>query len=193
MTSKTVVSVSGFRELDQALAQLPKAIARNVLKRTLAKAAEPIAEAARQAVPVDQGDLKASISVSPRIKNKVGSSEFSAAMRAGLGKDAAVRAMRDARRAGGSSFAETHIGPAAKKGVIRYAHLVEFGTAKMPAEPYMRPAWDAEKESALRIIRAELGNEIIAAARRIGRSNKRSEDIKSRASLAASMAAKVGS
>ena len=186
MSRPVVVSVSGFRELERALAELPKATGRNVLRRTLTKAAQPIAEKARELVPVDQGDLKQSISVSARIKNKVGNAEFAAAMRAGLGKAAAVRAMRDARRADGGSFAEMFVGPAVPQGF--YGHLVEFGTRRTTAQPFMRPAWDAEQRAALDIIKAELGNEIILAARRVARSKRQSVDVKYRASLAALLA-----
>ena len=186
----TVVSLSGFRDLDRALAELPKATARNVLRRTLVKAGEPIAEKARELVPVDRGDLKASIAVSPRIKNKVGNAEFSAAMRQGLGKDAAVQAMRDARRAAKRSFARMHVGPAVPGGF--YGHLVEFGTSRTPAQAFMRPAWDAMQNEALDIIKAELGNEIIMAAKRIFRSKRQSVDVKYRASVAAMLAVEAG-
>lgn len=194
MSGRVVVSLSGFRELDRALGELPKATARNVLKRTLIKAGEPIAENARNLAPVDSGNLRESIAVSARLKNKVGNAEFSAAMRAGLGKDSAVKAMRDARRAarGQGSFAEAYVGPATGKGVIGYAHLMEFGTSTLSAQPYMRPAWDSEQRKALDIIKAELGNEIIKAARRIGRSKKAGADVKYRASVAAMMAAGAG-
>jgi HK97 gp10 family phage protein len=187
--------MSGFRELDKALAQLPKATARNVLRRTLIKAGEPIAEEARLLAPVDSGDLRESIQVSTRVKNKVGRAEFSAALRAGLGKQAAVSALRTARREakGEASFAEAVIGPARGKGVIRYAHLVEFGGVhNRPPKPFMRPAWDTRQRQALDIIRRELGNEIISAARRLGRSKKQSVEVKYRASIAAMMAAEVG-
>jgi HK97 gp10 family phage protein len=186
---KTVVSVSGLKELDRALGELPKATARSVLVRVLKTAGEPIAEAARNAAPIDDGTLRDSIKVSARIKNKVGMKEYSAALRDGLGKAAARTALRDARRnAGGGSFAEVYVGPARGKGVIRYAHLQEFGTVNHPPHSYMRPAWDGEKDHALSIIRRELGDEIIKAARRIGRSKRATVDVKYRASLAALMA-----
>jgi HK97 gp10 family phage protein len=188
--SRTVVSLSGFRDLDRALAELPKATARNTLKRTLVKAAEPIAERARELVPVDQGQLKASIAVSPRIKNKVGNAEYSAAMRQGLGRAAAVQAMRDARRASAGSFAEMFIGPTVPAGF--YGHLVEFGTRKAIAQPFMRPAWDATQREALDVIKAELASQIIASARRLGRSKRQSAEVKYRASLAALMAHEAG-
>lgn len=181
---KEVVKLSGFKDLDRALGELPKATARNVLKRTLVKAGEPIADRARQLVPVLTSELKDSITVSARLKNKAGASEFAAAMRAGLGKAAAVRALRDARRAGGGSFAEMYVGP----GALPHAHMVEFGTSKMTAQPYMRPAWESTKRQALDVIERELGNEIIKAAKRIARSKRQSADVKYRASVAALLA-----
>jgi HK97 gp10 family phage protein len=190
MSAAVVVSTSGFKALDEALAELPKATARNVLKRTLVKAGEPIAQKARDLVPVASGDLKDSIAVSAKIKNKVGNAEFAEAMRQGLGKGAAVQALRDARRGANASFAEMYVGPAVPQGF--YGHLVEFGTSHMAAEPFMRPAWDAEQRTALDIIRSELGSQIIAAAKRLARSKKQSADVKYRASLAALMAVEAG-
>jgi HK97 gp10 family phage protein len=186
------VSTSGFRELDKALAELPKATARNVLRRTLVKAGQPIADEASRLAPVDSGKLAGRIAVSARLKNRTGSAEFAAAMRAGLGRDAAVSALRQARRdaAGQGSFAEMYVGPA--RGVLAYAHLVEFGTVKMSPKPFMRPAWDGKKREALDIIRRELGNEIVMAARRVGRSKKKSVEIKYRASIAALLAVEAG-
>lgn len=188
------VSTSGFQALDKALAELPKATARNVLHRTLRKAGQPIADEARRLAPVDSGLLVEQIAVSTRLKNKVGNAEFSGALRAGLGKAAAVSALRQARREakGQGSFAEAYIGPARGKGLIFYAHLVEFGTVKMAPQPFMRPAWDAKQREALDIIRRELGNEIIMAARRLGRSKKKSADVKYRASIAALLAVEAG-
>lgn len=187
--SREVVRLSGFSDLDKALGELPKRIAKNVLVRTLRKAGEPIAEMARDLVPIDRGDLKASIAVSTRLKNPVGKAEFAAAMRSGLGKAAAVGALRDARRAaGGGTFAEMFVGP----GPLPYAHMQEFGTVKMEPRPYLRPAWDAKRRDALGIIKKELGTEIIMAAKRIARNKRQSVDVKYRASLAAMMAAEQG-
>lgn len=189
-----MVSVSGLRELDRALGMLPKSTARNVLKRTLDKAAQPIVAEAKRQVPVKTGTLRDSITASTRIKNKTGSAEFASAMKAGLGKAAARSALLAARRAnkGQGSFAETYVGPARGKGVIRYAHIVEFGSNDTAPHPYMRPAWDSTKDQALSIIKAELGNEIIKAARRVGRSKKQSLAAKQSASMAALMAFEAG-
>lgn len=185
------VSVDGLKELDAALGMLPKATARNVLKRTLNKAAQPVVEEAKRLTPVRTGKLRDSIMSSTRVKNKTGNAEYSAAMRAGLGKDAARSALLAARKAnkGQGSFAETFVGPARGGGVIRYAHIVEFGSNDTAPQPFMRPAWDATQGKVLSIIKDELGNEIIKAARRVGRSKKQSAEVKYNASLAAMMAA----
>jgi HK97 gp10 family phage protein len=188
---KTVVSISGFRELDLALGQLPKSVAKATLVRVLKKAAEPVAEKARQMAPVrpGSGNLKRSISVSTKLKNAVGKAEFSAALRAGLGVSAARTALRNARRAAtGQTFAEIFVGPSTQ---APHAHFLEFGTSRHGPQPFMRPAWDAEKDNALRIIRQELGHEIIASAKRIGRSSRRTSEVKLRASYAALLAHEV--
>lgn len=186
--------VDGLSALDRALGMLPKATARNVLRRTLDKAAQPIVAEAKRHAPVKTGTLRDSITASTRIKNKTGSAEYRSAMKAGLGKDAARSALLAARRAnkGQGSFAETYVGPARGKGVIRYAHIVEFGSNDTAPKPFMRPAWDATKDQALSIIKAELGTEIIKAARRVGRSKKQSVAAKQSASMAALMAYEAG-
>lgn len=164
---KTTVKIEGLSELDAALGALPKATARNVLKRALKKAGEPIAAEARRLAPVDEGHLRDSIVVSPRLKNRAGLAEFSAALRSGASKEAATRALRDARRAaaGSKSFAETYVGA----GPLPQAHLVEFGTVNMAAQPFLRPAFDREKAGAARAIRDELADAIEKAAARLER------------------------
>lgn len=188
------VKVSGLAELDRALGELPKATARNVLVRTLTKAAEPMAEEARRLVPVMTGRLRDSIMVSARVKNTVGNAEYAAAMRAGLGKADARAALLAARKAskGQGSFAQVFVGPARGGGTIRYAHIVEFGSVDTAPQAYMRPAWELSKFRVLDTIKAELGNQIIAAARRIGRSKKQSVEVKYRASVAALLAHEAG-
>ena len=190
------VRVDGLAALDRALGMLPRATARNVLVRTLKKAGEPIAEDARSNADrsARTGNLRDSIAVSARVKNTVGNAEYAAAMRAGLGKAAAGAALRGARKAakGTGSFAQAFVGPSRGKGVISYAHIVEFGSVKDAPQPYMRPAWDAKQGQALDIIKAELGNEIIKAARRVGRSKKQSVAAKQSASMAALMAYEAG-
>jgi len=169
---KIVVSVDGLKELDRALGELPKSTAKGVLLRVLRKAGQPIADAAKGFVAKDTGELRDSIQVSSKFDNKVGKAEFAAAMKAGLGRVAAGEALRNARRkAIGESFAMVFVGPSKAKskkdGIKRYVN--EYGSVKMAANPYMRPAWDANKNNALTIIKSDLGAEIRETANRAAR------------------------
>ena len=55
-----------------------------------------------------------------------------------------------------------------KKGTLSqdayYAHFVEFGTVKMSARPFMRPAFEGRKNDAVEAIRARLAERVEAAA-----------------------------
>ena len=88
----------------------------------LEKAGEVVAERARGLVPVDTGALKASIRV-VRLKGDPKQN---------------IRVYAGNRVQGGSRM----------KGAARgafYAHMVEYGTVKMPAKPFLRPALNASK------------------------------------------------
>lgn len=173
------IKVEGFAELDEALGELPKTTARNVLKRVAIRALEPMRDTAIAKAPDDPGgpaaDLKKSIIISAKVKNTAGNAAFAAAMRGGGSKADAVSAMRGARRAakGTGSFVEMHVGP--KKGRnSKVGSLQEFGTAHHAAQPFMRPAYDMHKGEAVGIIRADLGGEIMKAAERLAKKKARS-------------------
>ena len=194
--SGVTVKMSGFKELDAALANLPKAAARATMLRALAKTAQPIADAAQANAPVLTGELRDSIVVSTKLKNSIGKREFHEVMKAGGTRKEAGAAMRAARSTlQGQSFAVIFVGPTVAKskraGIKRYAQ--EFGTVNMAPNPYMRPAWDAEAMPALGIIKRELAAEIIATAKRIGKSKRASytQEIKNSAAIAALMAHEV--
>jgi len=46
-----------------------------------------------------------------------------------------------------------------------YAHFIEFGTAKMAAKPFMRPAFDTNKERAVEVMKTTLAKGIERALR----------------------------
>lgn len=171
---KSFAKVEGLAEASANLGELSKATARNVLKRVLTRAAEPIREMAARLAPDDPTgpgkDLKNSIIVSAKVKNTVGNAEFAAVMRSGGSKQEASSAMRGARRAakGSGSFAEMHVGPTKGRNAM-VGSFQEFGTVNHPAQPFMRPAWAAQKETAVGIIKSEMKGEIdksVAKARK---------------------------
>ena len=138
------IKMEGWKELDRALGELPKATARNVLRRVLKNAAEPIKEAMEAKAPRRTGFTAASIEISNTL-------------------NPAQR--RDARRGNDKAFAEVYIG--SRRGSA--AVFEEFGTIHQPAHPYMRPAFEANSDQALNTISTELGTEIEKAAARLAK------------------------
>lgn len=141
----TEPAFSGWKELDAALAELPKATARNALKRTLTPAANVVQTAAQANAPEDTGTLERSVHVGTKLTKSQG---------------------RDVRRAG-KSFLEIYIGTALGRGMF-----TEFGTFKDPAQMWFTRAWEATKDQALQIISSTLGAEIEKSAARLRKKGK---------------------
>lgn len=160
------VKTQGFRELERALLELPRATAKNVAKRALLKAAAPVVDQAKALVPVRTGNLRDSIKAIALSNNAAGRAAYASAMRQGLGQDAARGALRAAQRASnGQSITTVAVGP----GQQPHAHLVEFGSVNNAPQPYLRPAWDANKQKVLDSIGETLGDEIMKTAKRLAR------------------------
>ncbi len=145
------VQLSGFRELEKALSELPKSTGKAVLRRVAKGALEPMADRARGMAPVDQGDLKNAIAVSEKRTKRV------------------ARINRFDKNTG----LEMAMGPVSGGGVLNYATFAEFGTNDTRARPFMRPAFDGGKDEALNYIIANLGKEIDRAATRLAKKNAR--------------------
>lgn len=143
---RTTVRVDGLRELDEALGELPKATAKNVLRRVARKALEPVAADMAARAPVDDGHLRDSIGVGTRLTRR----------QAALHR----KAFRDDRAS---------IEMFAGAGGMPQAHLREFGGDGHPPHPFARPAWDSNKNGVLESIKSDLGDEIMKAAQRLAR------------------------
>ncbi len=139
--------ITGFAELEKALSELPKATERTVLRRVGKKALQPLLERATQLVPVDQGNLRASLVIGSSLTSR------------------ARRADKQEPREGVRVF----MGTANRNGVPR-----EFGTVRTAAQPFMRPAWDGGKAEAFKIVLTDLGDEVEKAAKRAARKKARS-------------------
>jgi HK97 gp10 family phage protein len=142
----TKTKLSGFKELDRALAELPKATGKNVLKRTLNEAADPIDAAASANAPFLTGGLERSVVVGTKLT------------RSQRGKAAKIA---NSFRVAAKNFVEVHVGTSLSKGLF-----AEFGTFKDRVQAWLRPAWDANKMQALDIIKDRLWQNIEKAATR---------------------------
>lgn len=140
--AKTTVKIEGLRELDQALGQLPKSTAKATLRKVLKEAGEPLAAQMRSLAPKFEHHLEEGIDVGTRL----------------------TRRQRSLHKAegGGQDFAEAFVGTSNPAGVQQ-----EFGTGPgHKAQPFARPAWDAQKNNVLHIITHRLWSAIEQAAAR---------------------------
>lgn len=151
---KATIDVKGGKELEAKLGALGKrATARAVARRVLKRAAQPIADAAARKAPDDPAtsapDLPSSIAVGSKQRSST-----------------AKRNRRESR-----SAVVVYVGPT--EDGYPQALPQEFGTKYHPAQPFMRPAWDATKMQALSFIEDELGKEIDKTAKRLAKRRKR--------------------
>ena len=147
------MKLEGFGGLEQQFERLKRSTGKTVLKRAGTTAMRPMAAIAAMNAPYDQGDLAKSIEVSAKGGgNTTGFAEFGTTLRAGGSRAEAQTALRGARRAAGigDNAVELFMGPAegTKRAAIK-AIVQEFGSVNQAPNPYMRPAWDADKHAVL--------------------------------------------
>ncbi len=119
----TTVKLTGFKELERELENLSKAAGKGVLRRSLKKAAQPIADTANAIAPVgdtSEPGLSESVVYSTRLNRR----------QTGLHR----KMFRDDRAA-----VEGFVGTNDPAGVQQ-----EFGNINHGPQPFMRPAWDQE-------------------------------------------------
>lgn len=164
---KMKAKIDGLRDLDRNLAQFKKATQRNILERTLKKAAEPIKKDAQNMAPFDTGELKDSIGIRI-IRSSAGKAAFAQAMTEGASRAEAAAAAHAANKvdAGKSLSATVQVGTA-----LYRAHFAEFGTVKAPAHPFLGPAFRSGQDKVTGIIKEELGRQIEKTAKRLAKRN----------------------
>lgn len=148
--ARTIVKIDGLAELERALAELPKATGKNVLRRVLRKVAEPLAADMRSMAPDDPAtggnDLKSSIGVGTRLSKRQASQN---------------RKMFKSDKASVEMFVGA--------GNLPQAIQQEFGNVNHGPQPFVRPAWDGQKGQMLNTIENDLAREIDAAAKRLAK------------------------
>jgi HK97 gp10 family phage protein len=158
----TTVQVKGLSELAAALRDLPDRIARNALRGATAAGAAVIRKEAVRRAPVYHGDVAAGHPKPGTLKRalyQVQSRELS-----GLVQQVFVVGVRTGKARQAVEKKRTIKGKRAVVGVENldayYWRFVEFGTSKMAARPFMRPAFEAKKTAAVEAIRQYLAERI---------------------------------
>lgn len=126
------VVVGGLEELKKAFNELPKEFHRTALRPAVSAAAGVVQRAAKIGVPKDTGRLAKSIY---RARDKTASNQVQEAAIVG------VRFGRKYRKRGQDAW---------------YFIFLEFGTKKMAAQPFLRPAFEATKSLQLKVIQEKL-------------------------------------
>lgn len=138
------VKLEGFDGLLDNLKSLEKVSTQKAaVRQAMRKAAKPIIDDAKSNVPVDSGALRDSI--------KIGST---------LNKSQ----RKQARSTKEKGAVTQYLGSGGKG--ARHSHLVEFGTVDQPAQPFLRPAWDAGRDQYLTDLGREMEQTIAKAIKR---------------------------
>lgn len=131
------VNLEGFKELDDALSELPKATSKGVLRRSLKKAAKPMADLASSLAPLGPtGNLSSSVRYGTKLTKR---------------QAALHRKMFRNDKASVEGFVGANDPAAVPQ---------EFGTVDHGPQPFMRPAWDRDQKPMLERLKAELWSEI---------------------------------
>lgn len=142
--------ISGLREVDKVLGQLPKAVAKRILRKVGIDALQPIAADMRSRAPKDKLDLDQSITVGTNLSR----SQKKFGGLGGTRKD--------------PNMVVVYAGP----GTNPQAVLQEIGTSFHEPQPYVAPAYDAGKNGAASFVANELHDRVMAAAKRAAKKGK---------------------
>ena len=158
-----LVKVHGLQELSQTLMKLPAELEKRVIMGALRAAGQTIRKDAMARAPILEkpdprrraGTLRKNISVR-RVKGKT--AVYVGVFGASRKKIAAFKA------AGGGKGANNPDDP-------YYWKWVEFGTKKMAARPFLRPAFEAQKYEALRMFEVYMRKRLAKEARKVALAN----------------------
>lgn len=128
----------GGRQVINNLKDLDKKVARQIVRKEVREGLKPVAEAVKARAPVGEtGELQ---------------------------KNVKVRAAKGRKR--GDIALEVRVGEGDFQGDQYYAAFVEYGTSKMDAKPFMRPAYDEKADDVADKTTRRIVDEIEAAAKR---------------------------
>lgn len=151
-----IFKVEGLRELDRKLATLPQKVGFKALRSGLMAASKPMFLAARAnalATGIRKMDAGATAAAMGRFTRKVTPTR-TVLFIGPKNKDKKALAL----------WNQKHDAEATR---LNHFHLVEFGSIHGPAQPFLRPAFDATKQTVIESIARELRASIEKAARSV--------------------------
>lgn len=153
-----MMHVKGLRELQDALRGLPDKVATKHLRGAVLAGAKLIRDEAKAIAPVYTGKVEDGHPPPGTLKRAIsmGRSNRDRAP----GKEVANVFVRQAKN---GNVGQKNV-KAYSKFDAYYWRFVEFGTSKMAARPFMRPAFEAKKEGAVEAIKQRLADGVEAEA-----------------------------
>lgn len=146
-----VQEIKGLRELSRALRELPARVARNDLQAATAAGARVIRDEAKMRAPIYTGSVSDG-------HPKPGTLRKSIILKAIRELSNNVRRVVFVTVRHGKKFQS--VGKKNANMDAFYWRFVEFGTKKMRAQPFMRPAFEARKRDAVEAIKDKLAERI---------------------------------
>jgi HK97 gp10 family phage protein len=155
------MKLQGFKELAAAMRELPDRVAKNALRSAVNAGATVIKKEAIRMAPEDTGALKANLYQKQiREQSSIYKQVYYVGVRRGVAKYANTAKNRRSGKAGQAYKND---------GTTFYWKFLEFGTSKMAAKPFLRPAFEMQKESAVKAIGEKLDERIQKAATELAR------------------------
>lgn len=160
-----IQKIEGLRELGERLKALPKEISGKSggpLLKALRKVAKVVQTRAKNRVRVKSGTLRDNIIVTrDRYAKQKGATE---------GVQVTVRYKAKGYKDNARNRRTGKVGSTYKNyGPLFYAKFLEFGTSKMAAYPFLRPAFEQSKGEMGTIFRTELGAAIDTAVKKLNK------------------------
>lgn len=141
----STVNIEGLDAVLAAMQNLPASITKNALPYAMRKAAQIWQQEAQRRAPVRTGNLKSRIAVRKRKRNAPG---IKLTYSVGLlgGASASYGNTKANRRKGlvGKTYQ--------KQDTAFYWRFLEFGTEKMKARPFLRPAFDTTQDQVVKAV-----------------------------------------
>jgi len=158
--------IEGARALQRSLKRLPRDVRRRVVNRALRLGAIEVRDTARSLAPRDTGFLVTKINLKVDSPSRLRSTSLAGRVRIGVerGRERPVRVLGRLRRT-----KRTQRGLDFDQRDPYYWIFLEFGTSRMPARPFLTPAFEMRKFSVNETILRETRVGIERAARRLRR------------------------
>jgi HK97 gp10 family phage protein len=147
-----IQSFKGLKELQQALKELPERVAKNVLRGSVGAGAAVIRKEAVSKAPVYQEQVQAGHPPVGTLKKAIYQKQIYEL--SNQVKQTFFVGVRHGKKFKKKGNTKTPLPDA------YYASWIEFGTSKMSARPFLRPAFEGKKTEAVEAIRAYLEKRI---------------------------------